>query len=188
MFEALFILTTIDTGTRVARFLLQEFVGRFYAAAGAPRLRCPASLLATLIIVVSAGPISSRTGSISTIWPMFGIANQLLATAALAIATTVLVNMGRTRYASVTFVPMLFVAVTTVSAGVLSIRDNFWPMATGPDPSVRVQGFVNTTLTSVMLACVATILIAAARRWLSVSRGPTVSADGAARLPAIGGE
>ena len=186
MFEALFILTTIDAGTRVARYILQEFAGRFYAPLARPD-SVPASLLATLVIVVSWAYFISA-GSISTIWPMFGIANQLLATAALAIATTVLVNMGRTRYAWVTFVPMLFVAVTTVSAGVLSIRDNFWPMATGPDPSVRVQGFVNTTLTSVMLVCVATILIAAARRWLSVSRARTVSAEGAARSPAIGGE
>jgi carbon starvation protein len=90
-------------------------------------------------------------GSISTIWPMFGIANQLLATVALAITTIVLVNAGRARYAWVTIVPMVFVATTTVTAGILSVRDSFWPMAIGSDPTVRVQGYVNTVLTIVML-------------------------------------
>src|SRR5215203_4016621 len=113
MFEALFILTTIDTGTRVARFLVQEFLGRFYA----PMARqewLPGSIISTLIVVVSWGYFI-WAGSISTIWPMFGIANQLLASLALAVASTIIINMGKARYAWVTIVPMSFVSVTTLA-------------------------------------------------------------------------
>jgi 2-keto-4-pentenoate hydratase/2-oxohepta-3-ene-1,7-dioic acid hydratase in catechol pathway len=163
MFEALFILTTIDAGTRVARFILQEFAGRFYAPL-ARHDSVPAAATATLVVVVSWGYFI-YAGSISTIWPMFGIANQLLATVALAITTIVLVNAGRARYAWVTITPMVFVATTTISAGILSVRDSFWPMAIGADPTVRVQGYVNTVLTIVMLCCVAIILLAAGMRW-----------------------
>jgi carbon starvation protein len=163
MFEALFILTTIDAGTRVARFILQEFAGRFYAPLGRHDSIAAAGF-ATLAVVVAWGYFI-YAGSISTIWPMFGIANQLLATVALAITTIVLVNAGRQQYAWVTIVPMVFVATTTISAGVLSVRDSFWPMAVGPDPALRVQGFVNSILTVVMIACVGIILLAAAMRW-----------------------
>ena len=74
------------------------------------------------------------TGSINTIWPMFGIANQLLAAVALAVGTTIIINMGRAKYAWVTFVPLCFVATTTLTAGYMSVRDNFWPMAVGAEP------------------------------------------------------
>ena len=101
MFEALFILTTIDTGTRVARFLVQEFLGRFYAPMAPAGLdararwsrRCWWSAAWSYFI---------WTGSISTIWPMFGIANQLLASVALAVGTTIIINQGKARYAWVT--------------------------------------------------------------------------------------
>jgi carbon starvation protein len=163
MFEALFILTTIDAGTRVARFIFQEFAGRFYS----PLARTdsvPAAAAATLV-VVSCWGYFIYAGSIETIWPMFGIANQLLATVGLAIVTIVLVNAGRARFAWVTLLPMTFVAVTTVSAGVLSVRDNFWPMAVGNNPALRTQGLVNSTLTVTMIGCVVVILGAAALRW-----------------------
>ena len=100
MFEALFILTTIDTGTRVARFLVQEFLGQFHA----PMARqewLPGSIVSTLLVVCAWGYFI-WTGSISTIWPMFGIANQLLASVALAVGTTIIVNSGKARYAWVT--------------------------------------------------------------------------------------
>jgi carbon starvation protein len=169
MFEALFILTTIDTGTRVARFLVQEFLGRFYA----PMARqewIPGSVVSTLLVVTSWSYFI-WTGSISTIWPMFGIANQLLASVALAIGTTIIINQGKARYAWVTMMPLSFVAVTTMTAGVLSVRDSFWPMAIGPDPAAHVQGYVNTTLTVIMLVCVIVILSNAVWRWLQVLRG-----------------
>jgi carbon starvation protein len=169
MFEALFILTTIDTGTRVARFLVQEFFGRFYE----PMARqdwLPGSVVSTLLVVFAWGYFI-WTGSISTIWPMFGIANQLLAAVALAVGTTIIINIGRARYAWVTLVPLSFVAVTTLTAGALSIRDNFWPMAVGPNVARQFQGYLNTSLTVIMMVSVVVILTNAAWRWIQVLRG-----------------
>ena len=169
MFEALFILTTIDAGTRVARFLVQEFVGRFYEPFGRTT-SVPGNVLATLVVVL-AWSYFIWTGSISTIWPMFGISNQLLAAVALSVGTTIIINSGRARYAWVTIVPLAFVATTTVIAGLMSVRDIFWPMAVGPDPDVRFQGYVNSILTSVMIVAVVVILASAARRWFRVLTG-----------------
>jgi carbon starvation protein len=178
MFEALFILTTIDAGTRVARFLVQEFLGRFHA----PMARqewIPGAVLSTLLVVVSWAYFI-WTGSISTIWPMFGIANQLLAAVALAVGTTIIINLGKARYAWVTLVPLAFVSVTTLTAGVLSVRDNFWPMAVGPDPSIHFQGYLNSIVTVTMMICVVVILANAFWRWMQVLRGQvlTVPATG----------
>ena len=169
MFEALFILTTIDTGTRVARFLVQEFLGRFYAPMGRQDW-LPGSVVSTLM-VVCAWAYFIWTGSISTIWPMFGIANQLLAAVALAVGTTIIINTGKVRYAWVTMVPLSFVAVTTLTAGALSIRDNFWPMAIGPAVERHFQGYVNTSLTVIMMVSVIVILTNAIWRWTQVLRG-----------------
>jgi carbon starvation protein len=169
MFEALFILTTIDTGTRVARFLVQEFLGQFYA----PMARqewVPGAVISTLLVVV-AWAYFIWTGSISTIWPMFGIANQLLAAVALAVGTTIIINAGKLRYAWVTMLPLAFVAITTLSAGVLSVRDNFWPMAIGPETSLNFQGYLNTALTVIMMMLVVVILANAVWRWMQVMRG-----------------
>jgi carbon starvation protein len=169
MFEALFILTTIDAGTRVGRFLVQEFVGRAYK----PFARqdwLPGSIIATTAIVIGWAYFI-WTGNISTIWPMFGIANQLLAATALAVGTTILINQGKLRYAWVTALPMTFVAVTTLTAGFMSVRDNFWPMAVGPDEALHVQGYVNSICTVIMMTCVVIILVSAARRWLAVVSG-----------------
>ena len=169
MFEALFILTTIDTGTRVGRFLVQEFLGRFYAPFGRKEWM-PGSVISTLLIV-SAWSYFIWNGSINTIWPMFGIANQLLASVALAVGTTIIINMGKARYAWVTAVPLAFVSVTTLTAGVLSVRDNFWPMATGPDPSRHFQGYLDSGLTVIMMVCVVVILSNALWRCAQVLRG-----------------
>jgi len=111
------------------------------------------------------------TGSINTIWPMFGIANQLLAAVALAVGTTIIINIGRARYAWITFVPLCFVSTTTLTAGFMSVRDNFWPMAIGANPAVWVQGYVDSICTVIMMACVVIILTSAARRWLLVLTG-----------------
>jgi carbon starvation protein len=169
MFEALFILTTIDTGTRVARFLVQEFLGRFYAPMGRQEW-LPGSVISTLL-VVCAWAYFIWTGSIGTIWPMFGIANQLLAAVALAVGTTIIINMGKSKYAFVTLVPLAFVGTTTLAAGVLSVRDNFWPMAIGADPGKHFQGYLNTVVTIVMMICVVMILTNAVWRWSQVLRG-----------------
>jgi carbon starvation protein len=171
MFEALFILTTIDTGTRVARFLVQEFLGRFYAPMGRQDW-LPGSLVSTAAVVTAWGYFI-WTGSISTIWPMFGIANQLLAAVALAVGTTIIINMGKGRYAWVTLVPLAFVATTTLTAGVLSVRDNFWPMAVGPNPAVHLQGYLNSSVTALMMTCVVIILTNAVWKWKgSISQPP----------------
>ncbi len=179
MFEALFILTTIDTGTRVARFLVQEFLGRFYAPMGRQEW-LPGSIISTGLIV-SAWAYFIWTGSISTIWPMFGIANQLLAAVALAVGTTIIINMGKARYAWVTLVPLAFVATTTLTAGVLSVRDNFWPMAVGPNAALHFQGYLNSAVTVVMMICVVIILSNAVWKWTATSS--TSSAAPPSALP-----
>jgi carbon starvation protein len=161
MFEALFILTTIDTGTRVGRFLVQEFLGRIYAPLARTEWM-PGTILSSLLVVAGWGYFI-WTGSISTIWPMFGVANQLLASIALCVGTTVLVNAGRARYAWVTLLPLSFVATTTLTAGWKNIWDNFLPLArSGGRP---LQGYLNAGMTAVMMACVFTILAASLRRW-----------------------
>jgi carbon starvation protein len=183
MFEALFILTVIDAGTRVGRFLVGEFLGRAYAPLAKPNW-LPGSMLTTLIVVV-AWAYFIWTGNISTIWPMFGIANQLLATVALAIGTTILINLGRARYAWVTLAPMTFLGVTTLTAGFLTVKNNFIPMATGPNEALHFQGTVNTALTITMMILVVIILGAAVRKWLAVGKtgvDPDLVPSGAAGL------
>jgi carbon starvation protein len=159
MFEALFVLTTIDTGTRVARYILQEFVGRRWKKFGRTDW-LPGTLLATSA-VVGGWTYFLWTGTIQTIWPMFGIANQLLACAALSIGTTILVREGKARYAWVTLLPMAFVTTTTLTAGWLSITQNFLPMV-GKTP---FRGYLNAGLTAVMMACIAIVILDSARVW-----------------------
>jgi carbon starvation protein len=169
MFEALFILTTVDSGTRVGRFLVQEFGGRLWKRLGDAEW-LPGSLGATAFMVLAWGYFI-WTGNINTIWPLFGIANQLLGAVALAVATTVLINMGRTRVAWVTFLPLCFLSVTTMTAGYMSIRDNFWPLAVHANPDLHVQGYVLSISTTVMMACCLMIMSAAIWRWNLVLTG-----------------
>jgi carbon starvation protein len=169
MFEAVFILTTIDAGTRVGRFLLQEFGGRVWTKFGETNWM-PGAMASTVVLVL-AWAYFIWTGSISTIWPMFGIANQLLASVALAVGTTIIINIGRAKYAWVTFLPLCFVTTTTLAAGYLSVRDNFWPMAVGGDPPLQVQGYVNSICTVIMMICAVIIIASAARRWVMVLTG-----------------
>jgi carbon starvation protein len=169
MFEALFILTTIDAGTRVARFLVQEFFGRFYKPFARPDWM-PGTIISTTLVVL-AWAYFIWTGSVTTIWPMFGISNQLLAAVALAIGTTILINIGRARYAWVTLVPMVFLSTTTLTAGWMSVRDNFWPMAVGANSALHFQGYLNSVLTVIMMVSVLVIFAASGRRWLLVLQG-----------------
>ncbi len=161
MFEALFILTTIDAGTRIARFLVQEFLGKIWKPLGDLNW-LPASLLATGLVVFGWGYFI-YTGSVETIWPMFGMANQLLAVIALAVVTTVLVNSGRARYAPVTLLPMLFVATTTTTTAYYEITGKFWNMIQG---GAVVRGWLNIGLTVMLLVCVVVILVSAVGRCL----------------------
>ena len=140
MFEALFILTTIDTGTRVARFLVQEFFGKFYKPMEKTDWM-PGTIFSS-VLVVAGWSYFIFTGNISTIWPMFGIANQLLAGIALCVGTTLIVNLGRARLAWVTLLPLSFVSTTTLTAGYKSITDNFMPLARNADHPVRFDAEV----------------------------------------------
>ena len=111
---------------------------------------------------------------------MFGIANQLLASVALAVGTTVIINAGRARYAWVTILPLSFVSVTTLTAGAMSVRDSFYPMATGPDFTKHFQGYLNSVVTVVMMVCVLVILSSAIMRWVRVLNGTLKPAESAA--------
>ncbi|HSV32553.1 MAG TPA: carbon starvation protein A [Pyrinomonadaceae bacterium] len=175
MFEALFILTTIDTGTRVARFLLGEFGGRFYRKLEQPTW-LPGSIV-TSAVIVFAWAAFIWSGSISTIWPMFGIANQLLAAVALCVATTIVINTGKARYSWVTLVPLSFVATTTLVAGYESIRDIFWPLA--QNPVTATQGYVDTTLTALIMLAAVIVLIDSVRSWIGGGKATAISADAA---------
>src|SRR5436853_710648 len=175
MFEALFILTTIDTGTRVARFLLGEFGGRFYRKLEQPNW-LPGSIV-TSAAVVAAWTAFIWSGSISTIWPMFGIANQLLAAVALCVATTVIINLGKARYSWVTLVPLSFVATTTMVAGYQSIRDIFWPQTA--NPATTTQGYINTSLTVLIMTAAVIVLIDSIRKWIGGRKRTDLTAEAA---------
>src|SRR6266498_5113156 len=162
MFEALFILTTIDTGTRVARFLVGEFGGRFYRKLEEPNW-LPGSVV-TSALVVTAWAAFIWSGSISTIWPMFGVANQLLAAVALCVATTIIINSGKAKYIWVTLLPLSFVATTTLVAGYQSIRDIFWPQTQNPETTT--QGYINTSLTVLIMTAAVIVLIDSVRKWI----------------------
>jgi carbon starvation protein len=158
MFEALFILTTIDAGTRIARFLFQETAGRVYAPFGRQDW-LPGALLASALVTVGWCWLVS-TGSIMTIWPMFGIANQVLAVLALTLVTTWMVNHGRGRYAAVTILPMLFVCSTTFTAAAKVVM-----IESGKGTTV---GKLNAGLTIFVVTCVVALLFWSAARWLTV--------------------
>ncbi|MFI5176411.1 MAG: carbon starvation protein A [Terriglobia bacterium] len=164
VFEALFILTTIDAGTRVARFILQELMGKAWKPM-AKTDWLPGSILATGMIVF-AWAYFIMTGSISTIWPMFGIANQLLASIALCVGTTVIINSGRARYAWVTLLPLSFVATTTLTAGWLSITGNFIPLT--QNPTTALQGWLDAILTAIMMTALVIVLVDSLRKWKTV--------------------
>ena len=114
MFEALFILTTIDAGTRIGRFLLQEVAGKVHPSLGRTDW-CPGAMLSTLLIVLGWAYFINAN-SMEAIWPMFGIANQMLAVIALAVVSVCIASDGKVRYLWVTAVPMLAVATTTGTA------------------------------------------------------------------------
>ncbi len=162
MFEALFVLTIIDAGTRVARFVLQEALGKIWKPFEKTNW-LPGNLITSVIIVV-AWAYFIYTGTVSTIWPMLGAANQLLATIALAVGTSFIINRGRGRYAWTTLVPMTFVGFTTLYAGIANMVNIYYPQVLHADS--RVQGIINLVLTAIIIVCVLIILWNAIPRWI----------------------
>jgi carbon starvation protein len=167
MFEALFILTTVDTGTRVARYVLQELMGRVYKPFG-NNAWLPGNLVTSSLVVLGWGYLI-YTGNISTIWPLFGTGNQLLATIALAVTTTFLINMGKQKYAWITAIPMCFVGITTITAGVLGIKTIFWPLTS--KPGQEFVGYLDSILMTIFIVGVVLVVFDAARRWIKTLNG-----------------
>ncbi len=166
MFEALFILTTIDAGTRVGRYLLQELGGKIYKPLGKVNW-LPGMILSSAIISLIWGYLVYN-GDISTIWPLFGVANQLLAAMGLAIGTTLIFRMKKPQYAWTTILPFIFVAVTTIAAGYQNIVIYYLPVGK------NLLAF----LTAVMMILVTIILAASIRKWFELLRGtPTPKLD-----------
>jgi carbon starvation protein len=167
MFEALFILTTIDAGTRIGRFILQEMLGKIYKPFGRTDW-LPGNLMASFVIVI-AWAYFIYTGSISSIWPMFGTANQLLAAIALTVSTSFIINRGKARYAWVTILPLIFVTLTTLVAGAMNIVNLFIPMVL--IAKTQMQGFINLLLTVVIMGSVVIVIVDAIPKWVAVIRG-----------------
>jgi carbon starvation protein len=167
MFEALFVLTTVDAGTRIGRFVVQEFVGRAWQPFARTTF-LPANLAASLVVVLAWGWFL-YTGTVTTLWPLLGVANQLLASVALVVGTSVIINAGRARYAWVTIAPLAFVAVMTLWSGYLNIVNNFLPLA--HKPGKQGVGYASCAVTSILMACALAILVEAGRRWLTAPGG-----------------
>lgn len=125
MFEALFILTTIDSGTRIGRYLLQDLFGKMYKPLANRQSRFNLIFFSALMSLTWGALLYS--GNISTIWPLFGVANQSLAAIAFAIGTTVLLEMGKKKYTPITIIPMIFISIITTTASFENVFGNYIP-------------------------------------------------------------
>jgi carbon starvation protein len=188
MFEALFILTVLDAGTRVARFMIQDALAHVYPPLG--RTSWYPSILTTSALVVAGWGyfllqgVRDPLGGINSLWPLFGIANQLLATVALCVATTIIIKMHRTKYALVTLVPLTWLVVVTFTAS--------WHKVLDPDPRVGFlaqakslaaapstyeigrlifNNRLDAVVTAALVVMVSLVVIESARVWIGVLSG-----------------
>jgi len=195
MFEALFILTTIDAGTRVGRFLLQDVLGQVWRPLGNTR-SWTANFVASVLLVAAWGwflyqGVIDPLGGINSLWPLFGLANQLLSVIALCLGTTLLIKMHKAKYIFVTLVPLGFMCAVTFSAGYLKVfspdprlgflsgaRSLIDRASTVTDPAnaaelVRQAGVwrFDALVAVFFLVLVAAIVIGSARQWWQLIRG-----------------
>jgi len=188
MFEALFILTILDAGTRVARFMIQDALGHIYKPLG--RTSWYPSILITSALIVAAWGfflwqgVKDPLGGINSLWPLFGIANQLLATVALCVATTIIIKMHRAKYAAVTLIPLIWLVAVTFTASWHKILDpnprvgflaQARVLATGPATAATARLIFNNRLdaavTAFLLVMVALVLMESARQWIAIVSG-----------------
>jgi carbon starvation protein len=188
MFEALFILTILDAGTRVARFMIQDALGHIYKPLG--RTSWYPSILATSALIVAAWGyflwqgVKDPLGGINSLWPLFGIANQLLATVALCVATTVIVKLHRIRYAAVTLVPLAWLVAVTFTASWHKVFDanprvgflaQAHVLAGAPQTAATTKLIFNNRLdaavTAILVVMVTLVLMESLRQWIGVLTG-----------------
>ena len=184
LFEALFILTTVDAGTRVGRFMLQELGGHVWSKFGEVSWY-PANVMASALIAAGWGyflvqGVLDPLGGINSLWPLFGISNQLLASIALAVATTIIIKMKKARYACVTLLPLAWLAAATLTAGVqkvfaadprLGFLAHARSLAGSADPSAArliFNDWLNAMLALAFMVVVVLVISAAAREWFLV--------------------
>ncbi|HTA28936.1 MAG TPA: carbon starvation CstA 5TM domain-containing protein, partial [Candidatus Cybelea sp.] len=184
MFEALFILTTLDAGTRVGRYLLQDLLGQVWKPLGETKRMGPA-WLASFLIVAAWGwfliqGVRDPLGGINSLWPLFGIANQLLAAIALCLATTVILKMqlqdpaaGRPAYAWITLAPLLWLLTVTVTAG----AEKIWhsdpkigflaaAAAAAANPRLHFNWWLDAAVTGIFLLMILAIVALSVREWI----------------------